>query len=205
MLPVGHVPFRVDLRSAIEAGMHSIEHLTGYDRAVSLTHQVGISGWANPDPGKYDDLVQLTIGVGVWNCPTLAIYAELTRRNAHPQRDAIGRNRRVFVKRLYDAGAKLLAGSDAGIDVVPAGAGLHEELAEFVRSGLSPYEALRIATVSAAEFLGRESLGTIAAGMDAELLLVNGNPLADVRNARAIAGLVMRGAWTPASSLIALP
>ena len=105
------------------------------------------------------------------------------------------------MKRLHDAGAKLLAGSDAGIDVVAAGSSLHDELAEFVRAGLTPYEALRIATVRAAEFLERPRLGTIAAGSDAELLLVNGNPLADIGRARAIAGVVLRGAWYPVGSI----
>lgn len=202
MLPIGHVPLSVDLRSALEAGMHSIEHLTGYDRAVSATGRGGTGAWADALPARFGELVGLSVSSGVWNCPTLAIYAFLAgQQHSAAQRDLIIANRRAFVKLLHDAGARLLAGSDAGIDVVAPGASLHDELGEFVRAGLSPYEALRIATVSAAEFLGRPGLGTIAPGKDAELLLVNGNPLAAIGHARSIAGVVLRGAWIPAGSV----
>lgn len=202
MLPIGHVPLSVDVRTAIEAGMHSIEHFTGYDRAVSATQRGGTGAWADAVPARFGELVALSLTADVWNCPTLAIYAHLAgQQHSAAQRDVIIANRRTFVKMLHDAGARLLAGSDAGIDVVAPGTSLHDELGEFVRAGLTPYEALRLATVRAAEFLGRPKLGAIAAGMDAELLLVNGNPLAEISRARSIAGVVLRGAWIPARSL----
>ncbi|HSA57045.1 MAG TPA: amidohydrolase family protein [Gemmatimonadaceae bacterium] len=202
MLPIGHVPLSVDLRTALDAGMHSIEHFTGYDRAVSATGRSGTSGWADAVATRFLEYAQLSVAAGVWNCPTLAIYAHLAEQQHSPaERDAIVANRRAFVKALHDAGARLLVGSDAGIDVVAPGVSLHDELAEFVRAGLTPYEALRLATVRAAEFLGREKLGSIAPGMDAELLLVNGNPLAEIASARSIAGIILRGAWIPARSL----
>jgi len=199
MIPIGHVPFAVDIRNALAAGMKSIEHLTGYDRAVSRSGRAGTWGWIETDPSRYAELVAASVAAGVWNCPTLAIYSELGRRQHTPaERQAILRNRRTFVKQLADAGAPILLGTDAGIDIVPAGTAIHDELAEMVAAGLTPYQALRTGTVEAARFLGRSDLGVLAAGAEASLILVQGNPLVDVASLRSLDGVVIRGAWRPA-------
>lgn len=78
--------------------------------------------------------------------------------------------RRRIVAALHDAGAGLLAGTDAGIEIVLTGSALHDELAEFVAAGLTPYEALRAVTVDAAEFLRAQGeFGSLAAGARADL------------------------------------
>jgi len=93
----------------------------------------------------------------------------------------------------------LLVGTDSGIDVVPPGASLVEELGAFVDAGLSPYEALRIATVGAAEYLGLEhEIGTVEVGRRADLVLVASNPLDDVAALVRPEGVVLRGRWLPA-------
>jgi imidazolonepropionase-like amidohydrolase len=71
------------------------------------------------------------------------------------ERALIVQHRRQMVKALHEAGAKLLAGTDAGTNVTVAGTGLIDELAELVTAGLSPHAALRTATANAAEFLGK--------------------------------------------------
>ena len=77
---------------------------------------------------------------------------------------------------------------------VPPGFGLHEELAEFVRSGLTPAAALRAATYEPARYFGAlDSLGTIAPGKLADLVLLDGNPLTDIRNAHRIFAVLTRG------------
>jgi len=199
MIPIGHVPQAIDIRTALAAGMKSIEHLTGYDRAVSRSGNAGTWGWIDTDPSRYAELVAASVAAGVWNCPTLAIFSELARRQHSPgERDAMLRNRRTFVKQLADAGAPLLLGTDAGIDIVPAGTAIHDELAELVAAGLTPYQALRAGTSEAARFLGRSDLGVIAVGAEASLILVRGNPLVDVASLRSLDGVVIRGAWRPA-------
>ena len=55
MIPIGHVPFAVDIRTALAAGMKSIEHLTGYDRAVSRSGNAGTWAWIETDPSRYAD------------------------------------------------------------------------------------------------------------------------------------------------------
>ena len=197
MIPIGHVPMDVDVRHAIAMGLKSIEHLTGYDRAVSRTGRFGTYGWADADPSRYPALVEATVAAGVWNCPTLAIFSELAKQQSPAERDAMLRNRRAFVRALSQAGAKLLVGTDAGIDVVAPGTSIHDELREFVAAGLTPFEALRGATTSAAEFLNRADLGRVAVGARADLLLLEANPLSNIENAERIDGVVLGGAWRP--------
>jgi imidazolonepropionase-like amidohydrolase len=95
-----------------------------------------------------------------------------------------------------DADVRLLAGTDAMNPSVVPGFSLHDELRELVAAGLTPYEALRAATVNAAEFLGAsDRFGTIAVGRRADLILCERNPLEDVRNAAKRAGVMLRGRW----------
>jgi imidazolonepropionase-like amidohydrolase len=194
---LGHVPFNVDIRHALESRMKSIEHFTGYDRAVSRTGRGGTTGWIDADAARYPSLVSATVAAGVWNCPTLAIYSELSKQHGAADRDVIIRNRRALVRALSQAGAKLLVGTDAGIDIVAPGTSIHDELREFVAAGLTPFDALRGATISAAEFLGRSELGRVVIGARADLLLLEGNPLSNIENANRIAGVVLGGAWLP--------
>ncbi len=195
---VGHVPFAVPIEDAIALGQTSIEHLTGYETRFSRSGRMGMWSWIDANPALYSNLAQVSARAGVWNCPTLAIYSALSRQHTQAERDVIVRQRRAFVLELQRAGANLLAGSDAGIDEVEPGASLHDELAELVAAGLTPYQALRAATIDAGRFLGIAGLGTVAIGAPADLLLVDGNPLDRITRVRQFDGLVYRGAWIPA-------
>jgi imidazolonepropionase-like amidohydrolase len=76
------------------------------------------------------------------------------------------------------------------------GFSLHEELASFVAAGMSPYEAIRAGTADAAIFLHQESeFGTVATGLRADLLLLESNPLQDVRNVSKRAGVMVNDHW----------
>ncbi len=99
---------------------------------------------------------------------------------------------KLFVKALNDAGAKLLVGTDSWF----RGFSVHQELEFFVAAGLTPYETLKAGTWNAAEFLGAlDEFGSVAEGRRADLILVEGNPLEDVRNAARRAGEMVRGRW----------
>ena len=192
---IGHVPFAVPVDYALAAGQDEIQHLSGYERALSTR-----PNWAAIDDRLILELVAKTTAAGAWNCPTLAIFVQLYQQRPPSDRDAAIRNRRRFVKALHDGGAGLLMGTDSGIDVVPAGSTIHTELAEFVAAGLTPYEALRAATHDAAEYLGAlDDFGIVDVGRRADLLLLDRNPLANVGNVRAFRGVVVRGWWLPRS------
>ena len=113
--------------------------------------------------------------------------------------------RRAMTRALRDAGAGLMAGSDSPQLFMAPGFALHDELAALQRAGLTPYEALAAATVNPARYVGGDAaFGVIAEGGEADLLLLEANPLDDVANARAIAGVVLDGRWLPAAALAEL-
>ena len=108
--------------------------------------------------------------------------------------------RAVFAKRhrqvgqMHHAGVGILAGTDAPLRNSPPGFGLHQELEHLVRAGLTPFEALRAATLNPARFFGMtDSLGTIEAGKLADLVLLDANPLKNIRNTRRIAAVIANG------------
>jgi imidazolonepropionase-like amidohydrolase len=110
--------------------------------------------------------------------------------------------RHALVKGIHDAGGRILAGSDTPEWFNSYGWGLHRELQELVAAGLTPYQALAAATVHPAAFLRQErEWGTIETGKRADLVLLAGNPLADIRNTERIAGVLVGGRHLPQDSL----
>ena len=102
--------------------------------------------------------------------------------------------RRRLILRLFRANGRILLGSDAPQVFNVPGFATHRELALYVAAGLSPYEALQTGTVAVADFFGSDT-GRVEAGRRADLLLVAGDPLADIRNATRIHGVMLRGRW----------
>ncbi|HEU4829499.1 MAG TPA: amidohydrolase family protein [Gemmatimonadales bacterium] len=193
LVAVGHVPLAVDVRHALASGLRSVEHLTGYDRAVSVAGRGGTWAWIDADTARFAELIAATRRAGAWNCPTMTIYATLARQHSVTEQAAISRHRRLFVRQLRDAQAPILAGTDAGIQVVPPGTSMHDELRELVAAGLTPFEALRAATVEPARFFGDTAAGVVRVGAHADLLLLDGNPLDDIANSSRIRMMFLRG------------
>jgi imidazolonepropionase-like amidohydrolase len=108
--------------------------------------------------------------------------------------------RRMLIKALHDAGAGLLLGSDAPQVFNVPGFSLHHELQFLVDAGLTPFEALATGTTAVAEFF-KTNTGSIAVGRDADLILLDSNPLADISNTRRIHGVMLRGTWHSATDL----
>lgn len=96
---------------------------------------------------------------------------------------------------MQAAGVGILAGTDASDEAyVFAGSGLHDELALLVDAGLTPLQALRTATLNPARYLGAaDSMGTVAAGRVADLVLLDANPLDDIRNTMRVYAVVHDG------------
>lgn len=103
------------------------------------------------------------------------------------------------------AGVPLLAGTDAPMPRVYPGSSLHEELELLVEVGLSPAAALRSATLAPASFLGlAASSGSISVGKRADLVLLDADPLLDIRNTRRIHAVLLEGRLLRRAALDAL-
>ena len=191
---LGHVPFAVPLQHALDRRMLSIEHLTGYELALGGGGSTPTERWASMQVSEMPGIARATADAGTWNCPTLTVV-EVLNRGAPMAAEAFHR-RRLLVGALHAAGARLLAGTDSGIDATQPGTSLHDELDELVGSGLDPLEALRAATSWPAEFLGRVGeIGTVAPGARADLMVVDGDPRQDVSVLRHPRAVMLRGAW----------
>lgn len=216
-LPVaGHVPQNLSSREASDLGMRSIEHLrseiggfceeVGEANCGALLEALLRNGtWQTPtlvvrrNAGLLDEPgISQYPGVGYAPDYLREEWAEIRRgRLAAESFDDVRRRRdeqRALAARVHRAGLPILAGSDAGDLYSVPGFSIHEELALLVDVGLTPWEALRAATIEAAEYLAStDSLGTVAEGKIADLVLLGANPLEDIRNTTNIRAVVRDG------------
>jgi imidazolonepropionase-like amidohydrolase len=134
---------------------------------------------------------------GIWN----SWDQETGRRQPYPdwalkEWELIHKQGRVLLKMLQAGGVGVLAGSDCGAsnNFTFPGWILHRELAMMVEAGLTPMQALQAATRNPARFLGElDRSGTVETGKIANLVLLNANPLEDIRNTEKIDSVVLRG------------
>jgi imidazolonepropionase-like amidohydrolase len=110
-----------------------------------------------------------------------------------PPRPALLATARANTRALHAAGVPLLVGTDAPNPGTAHGASVHGELAQMVQAGLSPAEALAAATAVPARAFGLADRGRIAAGLRADLLLVEGEPDRDIEATRAIVTIWKNG------------
>jgi imidazolonepropionase-like amidohydrolase len=108
---------------------------------------------------------------------------------------------RTLTRQLHDAGVPLLLGTDA-VGLLAPGFSVHQELESLVSAGLSPYEALRAATVNPARWAGAEGKrGVIAIGAEANLVLLSANPLERISATQTVQGVFVHGKWMARAQL----
>ncbi len=153
---------------------------------------------------SYDDLVAASlfsrfVERGTWHCPTLVALKTLWdgEKQGLTEEDLLF-GARVFARDLevvasmHHAGVRLLAGTDGPYAGKPGV--LQDELALLVEAGLSPLQALQTATLNPAVFLHQSSrFGTLEPGKTADLVLLDGDPLEDIRNTQRVAGVILGG------------
>lgn len=112
---------------------------------------------------------------------------------------------RSLIPIMRKAGVRFMTGTDAGEIHSTVGLDLHREMELLVEAGLTPLEALRSATIEPARFLGAEStLGSIEAGRYADLVLLDANPLKDIRNTQKIDAVFVQGHYLSRAHITAL-
>jgi hypothetical protein len=110
-------------------------------------------------------------------------------------------NQDLFLRLFATTGGRIATGTDAPNQLLVPGYSEHREMELLVRAGLSPREALRAATRNGAVLLGVDSLGLLAPGKAADLVILTKDPLADIRNSRAIQSVMIRGKLLDADSI----
>ena len=107
-----------------------------------------------------------------------------------------------LVKPFKAAGVKMLAGTDVGGGFVIPGFSLHQEFDLLEEAGLAPLDVLQMTTLNGAQFLGREStMGSVAEGKDANLVVLTDDPLVSVQNLHNISAVVRAGVYHSAADL----
>jgi predicted metalloprotease with PDZ domain len=111
---------------------------------------------------------------------------------------------KTFTKILSDHDVPLLSGSDTFGMVIP-GFSLHEEFEFLQEAGLTPYEILKTSTITSARYLNTMAMeGTISEGKNANLVLLNKNPLENIANTKTIDGVMLKGKWFDRDQLDAM-
>lgn len=191
------------------AGQLDSDQLAGI---VAATREAGT--WNVPTEVLVEQLVDDTSVAELRIRPEMRFVSGATLKNWAAEKEAILNDRdfdpataalaidlrRRLILELYRAGAGLLLGSDAPQTFNVPGFSTHRELRALVSAGLTPYEALRTGTTEVARFLHSNG-GTVEVGKDADLLLLDANPLTDIRNSQRIHGVMLRGAWYSAGEL----
>ena len=219
-LPVaGHVPLDVTIQEGIDAGMVTIEHMSEDgrvwkacsggaqyrpDASRSFFDMLASRGvWQTPTLVALSELAVIGTPASAISPDQLA-YANKPFLEFHAANQSyflkqpeivniikgLAETAKVVTRDMAAAGVGILAGCDALI----AGFCVHDELATMVRAGMTPVAALQAATANPARYLKMEqTLGTVAVGRRADLVLLEGNPLDDMANIRRIRAVVLGG------------
>lgn len=205
-------PWQFPPDSALAAGIDGLEH---------QIPPLGPAAWARDSAGM-EALVRRTVTAGVALTSTMVIYERWTPvlpseeatyqalppalrvRSAEMVTGLFGREQAYAcrtVRAFAAAGGQVLAGTDAYFTNVYPG-DLHRELELLVSCGLTPAQALAAATRGPAEWLRLPGLGTLVPGAPADLLVLRADPLADIRNTRAIEYVVADGRLHEPAALV---
>jgi imidazolonepropionase-like amidohydrolase len=176
-------------------------------RAVLVSGESGLRALFGPDAERLSPEQRYASPwlLGWWRMQLEERARDTSTANAAATRRMYASNL-LDVRGLQNAGVALLAGTDAGSVLVYPGFSLHQELRLLVEDAkLTPAEALRAATITPARYFGMEGeLGSISAGKIADFVLLDANPLADIRNSTRIFAVVQGGKLLDRAALDAL-
>ena len=258
----GHVPLSMDVISASNAGMSSMEHMRNLElscasnanelwqqRLQILEAEKDSAGGVlrsrlhnlqreeavkNYDDDRANEILKVLAKNDTWQIPTLALNVALTNRHfeKHDWKESITflpeaieqkwKNKAAkmkkeevsefrvqysewminMVNKIHKAEIEIMAGTDCPITLLTPGQSLHEELVLLVKSGLTPLEAIKTATVNPAKYFNLQNeLGLVEEGMYADLLLLDANPIENISNTKSINAVVKNGTYFNKSEL----
>jgi len=215
-LPVeGHVPLAITAAEASGAGQRSIEHFTGLDEAKSDAKKASVLAalfrknhtWLCPtivmrlsyaslddETKSHNPRLEYVKPSWVRRWIRMSGDAGKTPESEWLARRSLVQKEKALVGLMQREGVGILAGTDEISPFVAPGFSLHDELELLVEAGLTTMQALQTATFNPARFLNKATeLGTIEKGKLADLVLLDANPLDDIRNTKKINSVVANG------------
>ena len=165
----------------------------------TLTRDSTTFSWATPEPYLADPLFTARrAAVDAGGDEDAGRIVRTSCKDPHfAEYPGLLRNSQQNLKKLSDAGVKVGFGTDSGPPGRVAGYLEHWEMELMVEAGLTPAQVITAATKSSAEFLGEKELGTLDRGKWADFIVLNKNPLADIRNSRSIESVYIAGHRVP--------
>jgi imidazolonepropionase-like amidohydrolase/photosystem II stability/assembly factor-like uncharacterized protein len=219
-LPVtGHLE-TTEAMEAINAGLDGIEHITSFGLSLQpqiegekyrqmvladnnarkngrydVWNKLDINGW------RVDTLLHFLVKKGTFVSPTLGAFEYRmpadTAKEAGDSTKLIGFNHmKALTAKLKKGGVKIVLGSHSMITYAETGWAFQRELQLFVESGISPSDAIVAATMENARYFRIDDrLGSIEKGKIADLILVKGNPVQDIKATRNVVKVMLNGLW----------
>lgn len=214
-IPVtGHLEI-ANARDAINAGLDGIEHITSFGtcllpaREVEKYKQMVTADNSARNRGRYaawnsipmehnvvvDSLVRFLAEKQTFVCPTLAVFERREDRGDTVEVSGFA-NMLAFVGLAKKGGARIVVGSHTWAPYAERGYAYFREMKLLQEAGMTQMEIIQAATVENARFFRiEERLGTLEAGKLADLILVEGDPLADISNMRNVRRVMLNGVW----------
>ncbi|HEY9839198.1 MAG: amidohydrolase family protein [Candidatus Sericytochromatia bacterium] len=221
---VGHVPYAVGLDGVLAARLRSIEHLNAYidfrasafrfpeaelADAARRTAAAGVYNcptlviWDHFPPYEHLERLEQDPRYRYLSLPLRMFWPLAVAKLydfSYPDRDTYAAHTLELslkmTRILYEQGSPLLLGTDANLTGIYPGSTLLREMELFARAGIPNQAILEAASLNAARALGREAeSGSLALGKRAELVVLDADPLQDIRNVRAINGVLVQGRW----------
>lgn len=201
----GHFPQNVDLETALNKTQKSFDNLTGITRGgkLRLDKEKFISGllstgqaitptltvhrlWSESDK---KDIIYNSIPKEYISNKMKANWLPVANGSGtYPYNEVAN-----LIKEMYQRGVQLYIGSDGGYPLIVNGFSYHDEIQNFSEIGISNTEILKIATFESAKFLGFKNLGLVRENYLADLVLLDKNPLKDIKNLKTINHVFVRG------------
>lgn len=224
----GHVPDAVGVYHALESGQASIEHLDNYVETIGgpdsaddarLTKVVAATcaarAWTVPTLALWETFYGTEDSMTLASREELRYVPQAWRANWAQQLAQMRRGapsvekrlitlalRRKILKALQTAGCPIALGTDSPQLYSVPGFSIEREMRSMAAAGLTSQQILSAATRQPARYFGAEQeFGSVAQGQRADLLLLNANPLADLRNIARRAGVMVNGRWLPEADI----